>query len=113
MLHTRTDRARLGWAAAAIAALVFGVLALRFPAERHGDGLLYFATLKALVWDHSPAVSQDVQDEVAARFFPIPRELTIEADGQLYDAHFFAYSLLCVPAYLVLERFGFDTLKDA
>ncbi len=100
-------------ALACVVSLVLAIImcALLLPAERHGDGIYYFATLKALARYQSPAISKEIQQEISDEFYPMSDELLIAAHGRNYDTHFFGYSLLSVPAFAILEASHSDPLK--
>jgi hypothetical protein len=80
---------------------------------RTGDGQFYFGMLVGLVSDASPAISDHVVDVVIARtkVNPLDHLTSGVAGGKIYAWHFWAYSLLCVPAYILLDLLGLDTLK--
>jgi hypothetical protein len=65
-----------------------------------GDGRAYWATLESLANYGNPAIPE------------ILGPLAIEAtSGNFYAIHFFAYPLISVAAYWLLELFGLSTLK--
>lgn len=65
-----------------------------------GDGSFYWATLENLAREGTPSISEEVGG------------LVIEAkSGDFYGIHFFAYSLVSVPAYWILDLLGLSTLK--
>jgi hypothetical protein len=98
--------------AAACIAVVFVVWALSMPATRTGDGHYYYAMVEGLAKNGSPAITDAVRETVRARVNVDPLGLTMTAkDGSLYPVHFFAYPLVCVPAYKVLGALGLDSLK--
>lgn len=101
-----------------IVALFFGflltVMAFLMPAKLQGDGLYYFSMLIGLSTDASPSLSEKTRGLVKeyCNFDPISGNEKIRAkDGKIYGVHFWAYSLLCVPFYKMLNLLGFDVLK--
>ena len=62
--------------------------------------------------DGSPALTDRIRESVVGRFgFDPGKGMSIAGrDGNLYALHFFAYSLLCVPAYKLLQEFDLDVL---
>ena len=92
--------------------VVLLVLALGLRSERTGDGHYYFAMLKALAENCSPAITESIRAEVSAEVGPTSwRQEARAANGLNYGDHFFAYPLAAVPAYKILQVFATNSLK--
>jgi hypothetical protein len=77
-----------------------------------GDGQYYFAMLKGLAENGSSEITEAISTAVKVRTGVSPIGMTIStSDGQIYAPHFFAYPLLCLPAYALLDTLGIDNLK--
>ncbi|CAB4638822.1 unannotated protein [freshwater metagenome] len=81
-----------------VAILVFG-FALVSPAVLIGDGAYYFAVLESLASRGEPSIPNPPGG-------PETPMVIISGDGKTYAIHFWAYSLLSVPFYLLLDGFG-------
>lgn len=99
--------------AATSAALLLVVLALTLGAISTGDGPYYFAMLEGWANNGSPAITPAASEAVFARLgFDTSTGMVIAAtDGRLYAWHFFAYPLINVPAYKLLQTLDLDVLK--
>lgn len=88
------------------------LFALTLEPFRTGDGAYYYAMLMGLAENGSPEITEAIRTAVIGRTGGDPIGLTITtSDGHVYAAHFFAYPLLCVPAYTLLDAAGIDNLK--
>lgn len=88
------------------------LFALTLESVLTGDGAYYFAMLKGLAENGSPEITETIRTAVIGRTGGDPNiHRIITADGHVYAAHFFAYPLLCVPAYTLLDAAGIDNLK--
>lgn len=94
-----------------VSVLLFA-LALTLEPLRTGDGQYYFAMLVGLANNGSPAITDEVREVVIDRLnIDTGKGMTIAArDERLYAWHFFAYPLLCVPAYKLLHALDRDVL---
>lgn len=94
------------------AALLLGIAALSLEPAITGDGVCYFSTLVGLAEHGSPELTDDVgraaQDRLGARCEGLSERAS---NGRVYALHFFAYPLLCVPAYGLLALAGGDPLR--
>jgi hypothetical protein len=71
-----------------------------YPSILIGDGKSYWATLESLATQGNPSISEGLG------------WLAIESEsGNFYGLHFFAYSLVSVPSYWILDILGLSTLK--
>lgn len=112
-VHTSDQSRLLEIIAATSAAALLVVLALTLTAIRSGDGQYYFAMLEGLANSGSPAITQAASEAAFARTgLNTSTGMVIAAtDGRLYAWHFFAYPLINVPAYKLLQALGLDVLK--
>jgi hypothetical protein len=77
-----------------------------------GDGPYYFAMLKGLAKNGSPEITEEIRTAVLGCTGVDPCGMTFATgDGHVYAAHFFAYPLLCLPAYNLLDAAGINNLK--
>jgi hypothetical protein len=105
---SRTNE-KISWLAISIILVFF---ALTLHPVKVGDGQYYFAMLKGLAANGSPEITEEIRTAVKEYTGVEPVGLTVTtSNGHEYAAHFFAYPLLCLPAYVVLEATGIDTLK--
>lgn len=88
-------------------------LAFALKPGRMGDGQYYFAMLEGLANHLSPAITDEVAQVVLARTgLNTQTGMVLQGiDGNLYAWHFWAYSLICVPAYWLLKILDLDTLQ--
>jgi hypothetical protein len=100
--------------AATSAALLLVVLALTLGAIRTGDGHYYFAMLEGLANSGSPAITPAASEAAFARLgLNTSTGMVITGtDGRFYAWHFFAYPLINVPAYKLLQALDLDVLKS-
>ena len=93
-------------------ALLLAVAALALEPAVTGDGACYLSMLTGLAEHGSPevteAIGHSVQDRIGVRCDGLTERA---ASGRVYALHFFAYPLLCVPAYALLQLAGADTLR--
>ncbi|MFH5181201.1 hypothetical protein ACHHV8_00295 [Paenibacillus sp. TAB 01] len=106
--------------------IIFSVIlicmSLYHKPNRYGDGWEYFGMTLSFVNHLSPDLRQEdiemrhkvaIQDNIDAN---IIKEIDYsgyfeDLKGDYYSYHFWFYSLICVPFYLMLKVFHFDTFK--
>lgn len=84
------SRREVRWAATAFMTVIWISLACTLPADLHGDGVTYFATLKALAQNGSPELSENIRTQIGEQFTSLAPDAIIEVNGRFYDTHFFA-----------------------
>lgn len=101
-----------GVVATVLISVLLIILAFALKPARMGDGQYYFAMLEGLANYLSPAITDEVARIVLARMgLNTQTGMVLQGvDGNLYAWHFWAYSLVCVPAYWLLKILGLDTL---
>lgn len=88
------------------------LFALVLEPVRTGDGKNYFGMLVGLAKNGSPAITDEVHAKVFDRLGENGHYIAITgSDGKRYAVHFFAYPLICLPAFLLLDAIGNDVLK--
>tara|TARA_R110000787_G_scaffold90043_3_gene190484 strand:+ start:7038 stop:9095 length:2058 start_codon:yes stop_codon:yes gene_type:complete len=95
-----------------LAVTSFVMLAMLMDPVISGDGHYYFGMIRGFATHGSPALTEDVAAFVQGQTGRTLGQATFTtADGSVFGIHFFFYSLLCVPAYWLLDMLGMDTLK--
>lgn len=89
--------------------MVLVLLAITMPPVLTGDGAYYFAMLDGIANNYSPAITQGFRESHPG--YELTKMTLLGRDGKLYGWHFFAFPLLCLPAYKFLDFWGLDVLK--
>ncbi|MCS7092166.1 MAG: hypothetical protein NZM26_02345 [Patescibacteria group bacterium] len=94
--------------------IVLSHYALTLEPYLNGDTIYYYGQLVGLANNGSPSFSGDVAIAVQKRLGIdlMQQGMLIKSfNGLVYDIHFFAYSLLCVPAFKLLTLLKIDDAK--
>lgn len=98
----------------AVAIVAFVLVEASTTFVRHGDAIEYIVTTEAWIDHASPEIrSSDVAalHRLRADGLNTPIETVRSRDGATYTMHFWLYSLLCVPAKVVLRLLHGDELE--